>query len=102
MALPTKIRGFLIDLDGTVTEASSHVLGVPDSLAFLRVRNVPYRLVTNTTGKPRSTLLTNLRNLGSDLPTGAIITAPIIGRESSVDGNLNSLADLPELLRNVA
>jgi HAD superfamily hydrolase (TIGR01458 family) len=81
MTLPTQVRGFLIDLDGTVIEAQSLVPGVPQALAFLRVRNVPYRLVTNTTSKPRSAILTKMRSLGLDLPLDAIITAPVIGRE---------------------
>jgi phospholysine phosphohistidine inorganic pyrophosphate phosphatase len=81
MALPTHVRGFLIDLDGTVMEAQNLVLGVPQALAFLRARNVPYRLVTNTTSKPRSAILTKMRSLGLDLPPDAIITAPVIGRD---------------------
>ena len=81
MTLPAQVRGFLIDLDGTVTEAQKLVPGVPEALSFLRERKMPYRLVTNTTSKPRSAILTKLRSLGLDLPLDAIITAPVIGRE---------------------
>ena len=52
MTFPTHVRGFLIDLDGTVMEAESLVPGVPQVLALLRDRNVPYRLVTNTPASP--------------------------------------------------
>ncbi len=79
MTVPTQARGFLIDLDGTVTEAHSLVPGVLEALAFLRARNVPYRLVTNTTSKPRSAILTKMRGLGLDIPPEAIVTAPVIG-----------------------
>jgi phospholysine phosphohistidine inorganic pyrophosphate phosphatase len=81
MTLPTKVRSFLIDLDGTLMEAQSLVPGVPQALAFLRDRNVPYRLVTNTTSKPRSAILAKMKSLGLDLPPDAIITAPVIARE---------------------
>jgi HAD superfamily hydrolase (TIGR01458 family) len=81
MTLPTKVRSFLIDLDGTLMEAQSLVPGVPQALAFLRDRNVPYRLVTNTTSKPRSAILAKMKSLGLDLPPNAIITATVIGRE---------------------
>ena len=81
MTLPAQVRGFLIDLDGTVTEAQRLVPGVPEALSFLRARKVPYRLVTNTTSKPLSAILTKLRSLGLDLSLDAIITAPVIGRE---------------------
>ena len=88
MTLPAQVRGFLIDLDGTVMEAQSLVHGVPQALAFLKVRNVPYRLVTNTTSKPRSAILTKMRSLGLDLSPDAIITAPIIGREYLLERGL--------------
>jgi ribonucleotide monophosphatase NagD (HAD superfamily) len=41
---------------------------------------VPYRLVTNTTSKPRSAILTKMRDLGLELAPEAILTAPLIGR----------------------
>jgi phospholysine phosphohistidine inorganic pyrophosphate phosphatase len=79
MTLPRQARGFLIDLDGTVTEAQKLIPGVSEALALLRVRKVPYRLVTNTTSKPRSAILNKLWSFGLDFPADAIITAPIIG-----------------------
>jgi HAD superfamily hydrolase (TIGR01458 family) len=81
MSLPKQVCGFLIDLDGTVLEAQSLVPGVAEALDLLRVRKVPYRLVTNTTSKPLSAILSKMRGLGLDLPADAIITAPVIGRE---------------------
>jgi HAD superfamily hydrolase (TIGR01458 family) len=81
MTLPKQVRGLLIDIDGTVTEAESLVAGVPKALEFLRARNLPYRLVTNTTSKPRSAIVTKMQSLGLDVSPGAVITAPIIGRE---------------------
>jgi HAD superfamily hydrolase (TIGR01458 family) len=81
MALPKQARGLLIDIDGTVTEADSLVPGVPKALALLRARNVPYRLVTNTTSKPRSAILSHMRSLELDVPADAVITAPIVGRD---------------------
>ena len=62
MAFPLQVRGFLIDLDGTVVEAQRLVPGVAQALAFF-IRHVPYRLVTNTTSKPRSAILTKMRSL---------------------------------------
>jgi HAD superfamily hydrolase (TIGR01458 family) len=88
MAFPTQVRGFLIDLDGTVMEAARLIPGVPEALALLRDRNVPYRLVSNTTSKPRSALLTHLRSLGLALIPDAIITAPLIGRQYLLERGL--------------
>jgi HAD superfamily hydrolase (TIGR01458 family) len=81
MALPTLPRGFLIDVDGTVTEAQNLVPGVSQALSCLRDKNIPYRLVTNTTSKPRSAIVAKMRNLGLDVGPDTILTAPIVGRE---------------------
>jgi len=81
MALPKNVAGFLIDLDGTVIEAQSLLPGVAEALTLLEDRQVPYRLVTNTTSKPQSAILRKIRDLGLDVPPNTVITAPVIGRE---------------------
>ncbi len=81
MALPKNVAGFLIDLDGTVIEAQSLLPGVAEALILLQDRKVPYRLVTNTTSKPRSAILSKIRSLGLDVPPDTVITAPVIARE---------------------
>ena len=88
MTFPATARGFLIDLDGTLLQAQNLVPGAAQALAFLKDREVPYRLVTNTTSKPRSAILTKMRSLGLDLSPDAIITAPIIGREYLLERGL--------------
>jgi phospholysine phosphohistidine inorganic pyrophosphate phosphatase len=81
MTFPAPPGGFLIDLDGTLLEAQILVPGAAQALAFLKAREVPYRLVTNTTSKPHSAIMEKIRSHGLDLPPEAIITAPVIGRE---------------------
>ena len=62
MTFPAPARGFLIDLDGTLLEAQNLVPGAAQALAFLRAREVPYRLVTNTTSKPHSAIMEKIRS----------------------------------------
>jgi HAD superfamily hydrolase (TIGR01458 family) len=81
MALPKNVAGFLIDLDGTVLEGQRLLPGVAQALTLLQDRKIPYRLVTNTTSKPRSAILSKIRSLGLEVTPNTIITAPIIGRE---------------------
>jgi HAD superfamily hydrolase (TIGR01458 family) len=81
MGLPKRIGGFLIDLDGTVIEGGELVPGADGALRTLMQRNIPFRIVTNTTSKPRSAILAKLKTLGIDLPPEQLITAPIIGRD---------------------
>jgi HAD superfamily hydrolase (TIGR01458 family) len=81
MGTASKIKGFLIDLDGTVVEANRLIPGVLETLAWLRDQGLPYRFVTNTTSKPRAVILEKLRGLGLTLAPEELFTAPVIGRE---------------------
>ena len=88
MTFPATARGFLIDLDGTLLEAQNLVPGAAQALAFLKDREVPYRLVTNTTSKPHSAIMEKIRSHGLDIPPDAVITAPLIGREYLIQRGL--------------
>lgn len=81
MALVSRIRGFLIDLDGTVVEANRLIAGVPETLAFLRAKGLPYRFVTNTTSKPRQAIIEKLHAAGLDIAPEELFSAPIVGRD---------------------
>lgn len=88
MSLPERIDGFLIDLDGTVTLAGELIAGTAQALDMLTRKNIPYRIVTNTTSKPRSAILARLRSLGVDLQPEQVITAPIIARDYLLRKNI--------------
>jgi HAD superfamily hydrolase (TIGR01458 family) len=80
MPLPA---GFLIDLDGTLYTQSGAVPGAPALLRRLRDRGIPYRLVTNTSSRPRRLLIERLRGYGfevapSDLQTPVQAAADIL------------------------
>lgn len=79
--MPFPVQGFLIDLDGTVVESQALIPGALDALAFLDQKHLPYRIVTNTTSKPGSSILGQLHLLGLKLPPEQLFTAPRIGRE---------------------
>jgi HAD superfamily hydrolase (TIGR01458 family) len=81
MALPEQIAGFLIDLDGTIIEGGELIPGAAEALRTLVRRQIPYRVVTNTTSKPRSAILDRMNALGLELQPEHVITAPIIGRD---------------------
>jgi phospholysine phosphohistidine inorganic pyrophosphate phosphatase len=81
MAFPEQVGGFLIDLDGTVIEGGALIPGAGQALTTLVRKKIPYRIVTNTTSKPRSAILTKMNALGLGLQPEQVITAPIIGRD---------------------
>lgn len=81
MAAGSTLRGFLIDLDGTVVEADRLIPGAVETLAWLKSRGLPYRFVTNTTSKPRQAIIRKLEQLGLEVLPEEIITAPVAGRD---------------------
>jgi phospholysine phosphohistidine inorganic pyrophosphate phosphatase len=65
VGLSERVGGFLIDLDGTVIEAGALIPGAAEALRVLIQKEIPFRIVTNTTSKPRSAILAKLRALGA-------------------------------------
>jgi len=88
MAPLPKPQGFLIDLDGTVVEGDRLIPGAAEALAFLDGRGLTYRLVTNTTSKPRAAILAKLAALGLIVPADSLFTAPVIARDYLVGQGL--------------
>jgi phospholysine phosphohistidine inorganic pyrophosphate phosphatase len=81
MGLPERVEGFLIDLDGTVIESGRLIPGATGALRTLSEKEIPFRIVTNTTSRPRSAILAGMAALGIELRPEQLITAPIIGRD---------------------
>jgi HAD superfamily hydrolase (TIGR01458 family) len=74
-----KPRAYLLDLDGTLYSGGDAIPGAVEALARLRERDVPYRLVTNTTSRSRAMLVDRLRNYGFDTSPEEIFTATLAG-----------------------
>jgi phospholysine phosphohistidine inorganic pyrophosphate phosphatase len=72
-----KIRGVLLDLDGTVYEDGELIAGAADVPTALRAAGLPFRFVTNTTRRPRSHVVRALREMGLDIEPEEILTAPV-------------------------
>src|SRR4029453_1889343 len=68
------MRGFLFDLDGTMYTDAGAVPGALETIGALRSRRIPFRFVTNTTGRPRSKLVDRLREYGLEVTTDEILT----------------------------
>ena len=55
---------FLLDLDGTLYTAAGPIPGAVDALTRLQRRGIPFRLITNTTSRPRRAIIARLREYG--------------------------------------
>lgn len=71
------IRAVLLDLDGTLYQAGRAVPDAAEAVDRLRGAGVSLRFVTNTTNKPRSAVLSRLRDLGFSVDASEVVTAPL-------------------------
>ncbi|MEQ9406137.1 MAG: TIGR01458 family HAD-type hydrolase [Fuerstiella sp.] len=75
--LTSSIKGFLIDLDGTLYVGDELIAGASEFVHLLRERGLPHAFVTNITSRPRSEVLSRIRRKGLDIDARHVLTAPI-------------------------
>src|SRR5829696_6769098 len=75
-SLIAPVRGWLFDVDGVLYVSSQPVPGARELLEDLAAREIPFRLLTNTTTASRATLAARLRAIGLPVSEELLITAP--------------------------
>jgi HAD superfamily hydrolase (TIGR01458 family) len=71
------IEGLLLDMDGVLALSFSPMPGATETIAWIRERGIPFRIVTNTTTHTRAGLAETLRAEGFDLEADEIVTAVV-------------------------
>jgi HAD superfamily hydrolase (TIGR01458 family) len=71
---PVRIKGLLVDLDGTLYTNNGPIEGAPEALKRLRRAGLAYRFITNATHEPRRRIAARLMALGFSAREGAIFT----------------------------
>jgi len=70
------VRALLVDLEGTVYQDRRLIPGAAEALAAAAARGVPHRFVTNTTSRPRATIVRELAAMGLAVDPDWVFTAP--------------------------
>lgn len=70
------IGGLLLDIDGVLVVSWEPIPGAAKTLRWLRDREIPFALVTNTTTMSRRGLAARLANVGLDVEPERLVTAP--------------------------
>jgi HAD superfamily hydrolase (TIGR01458 family) len=65
---------FLLDLDGTLYTQAGAIPGAPELVRAFRAKGVPFRLVTNTSSRPRRLLVERHRSYGFEVEAADIQT----------------------------
>lgn len=76
-AVLSSVRGFLIDLDGTIYVGDRLIPGASELIHRLREKQIPHAFVTNITSRPRAQVLTRIRRKGLEIDPDQVLTAPI-------------------------
>lgn len=67
-------NGVLLDIAGVLLDGNEVIPGALEAIAELRNRNVPFRLVTNTSRRSKRAVVTQLQQCGFDLEMGDVFT----------------------------
>ena len=71
---PVRVRGLLIDLDGTLYTNDGPIQGAREAVKRLDRAGVDYRFITNATHKPLRDIAAHLKTLGFPAEEGRIFT----------------------------
>jgi HAD superfamily hydrolase (TIGR01458 family) len=72
-----KVDALLLDIDGVLAVSWEPIPGSIDTLSWLRARDFPFRLITNTTTHTRAKLAETLNAAGFDVVADEIVTAVV-------------------------
>jgi HAD superfamily hydrolase (TIGR01458 family) len=93
MAAPLEgVEGLLLDLSGVIYVQDEAVPGAGEALERLRSDGIPIRLVTNTTMRPRRSILERLERLGIEADPGELITPASLAKRRCEKAGYESVA----------
>jgi HAD superfamily hydrolase (TIGR01458 family) len=93
MAEPLEgIEGLLLDLSGVVYVQDEAVPGAAEALSKLRGADLPVRLITNTTMRPRRSILERLGRLGIEADPSELLTPATLAARRCAEAGYDSVS----------
>jgi HAD superfamily hydrolase (TIGR01458 family) len=93
MAEPLEgIEGLLLDLSGVVYVQDEAVPGAAEALSKLRGADLPVRLITNTTMRPRRSILERLERLGIEADPSELLTPATLAARRCAEAGYDSVS----------
>jgi phospholysine phosphohistidine inorganic pyrophosphate phosphatase len=86
------VEGLLLDLSGVIYVQDEAVPGAAEALERLRSDGIPIRLVTNTTMRPRSSILERLERLGIEADPGELLTPATLAASRCAEAGYESVS----------
>jgi HAD superfamily hydrolase (TIGR01458 family) len=86
------IEGLLLDLSGVVYVQDEAVPGAAEALTSLRQGDMPIRLVTNTTMRPKRSILERLERLGIEAEPAELLTPATLAARRCAEAGYESVS----------
>jgi phospholysine phosphohistidine inorganic pyrophosphate phosphatase len=86
------VEGLLLDLSGVIYVQDEAVPGAAEALERLRSAGIPIRLVTNTTMRPRRSILERLERFGIEADPAELITPASLAKRRCEEAGYESVA----------
>jgi HAD superfamily hydrolase (TIGR01458 family) len=86
------MRALLFDLDGVLYQGDRVIDGALDALRWCEQHSIPHLFLTNTSSRPRKSLVDRLCDLGLSVAANRILTPPIAARDYLVRAGLGPVA----------
>jgi HAD superfamily hydrolase (TIGR01458 family) len=86
------IEGLLLDLSGVLYVQDEAVPGAAEALRRLRDRGIPIRLVTNTTMRPKRSILERLERLGLEADPSELLTPATLAARRCAEAGYESVS----------
>jgi HAD superfamily hydrolase (TIGR01458 family) len=86
------VEGLLLDLSGVIYVQDEAVPGAAEALERLRSDGIPIRLVTNTTMRPRSSILERLERLGIEADPAELLTPATLAASRCAEAGYESVS----------
>jgi HAD superfamily hydrolase (TIGR01458 family) len=86
------VEGLLLDLSGVIYVQDEAVPGAADALESFRKAGMPIRLVTNTTMRPKRSILERLEGLGIEADPAELITPATLAKRRCEEAGYESVA----------
>jgi len=75
------MKALLFDLDGVLYQGDRVIDGAVETVRWCERRSIPHRFVTNTSSKPRGSLVERLSDLGFAVTQEQVVTPPVAAHD---------------------
>ncbi len=82
------IEGIFLDISGVLLDGAELLPNADQAINYIEAKNLPYRLITNTSQQPRFNIVKQLQQAGINVVEEHIYTAPLAAKDYVLSHNL--------------